>query len=245
MKHVLFVGVFSLMTACGLDNQDINPAEVSTHQVNGCGITSIKEDNSGFRFHCGLKGSDLKSIKDVSTTKFKKEQSCLIYYSENGQPSLIDCKEKPKTLDSFIARGATLHGDWECEGLDGYGGYSRKKNSPLRLYENGEFELKILAKEGSDSIWFINESIITGKYVLDITNKIVFTPKKWSNGLIEKAGLTIASAPEFMITKPLMLTVTTLTNEKLEGISRWVNSSNEIVSSVSCISTSQNVDNAD
>jgi hypothetical protein len=243
MKNILFAGLFITMSACSFDNQEINSAEVATGLINGCGITSIKEDSSGFRFHCGLKGSDLNAIEDVSAITFKKNQLCQISYSENGQPKLIDCKEKPENLDSFIARGATLFGDWECKGLDGYGGYSRYSHeeniSPLKLNENGEFELTILAKEGTDSIWYIKDSIITGKYVLDITNRIIFTPKTWSNVLIEKAGLTMTSAPNFMLVKPLELTVDNLTDENLEGESRWVSSKNEIVSSVSCITKSK------
>lgn len=205
---------------CG-DSKDIvsNP---NPHQLNSCGVTSVHHEGSGFTFRCGLtdKPKGHKAV-DVETKAFSEQQLCDVRYNQNGVPEYFSCKEVPESIDSFIAKGATVQGDWSCTGLDGFGGYSKENKSRFILRENGEFEVHITAKDQTDSVWHLADSIISGSYVRDTTNKLVLEPMSWESDLIKASKLSFDDAPQFMLVKPLRIDVSKLTNQSLVGTGRW------------------------
>lgn len=215
-----------LVLGCGEKEQ----SAINQNQLDGCGITGVSDENSSFTFRCGL-NDDPQSHKAINVERksFSKQQICNVSYSQSGVPEYFYCKDVPKTIDSFIAKGASLQGAWSCIGLDNSGNYSNKDKSRLLLKDNGVFEVHITAKKNTASVWFLTDSIISGNYTRDTTNKLRLEPNSWWSTLIEESGLAFEDAPKFMLVKPFEIEISNLTNSNLEGDGRWENDRSRIV----------------
>ena len=210
------IAAISLLPLAILGCGEAEKTTDTRNQLNNCGITSVTNEDSGFTFRCGL-----DKAFNVENIQLSRQQVCDVYYNEIGVPERFSCKELPETIDSFIAKGASLLGEWRCEGLDGFGGYIRGNESRFLLKENSEFEVHLTAKDDTDSVWFLTDSIISGTYMRDDTNKLVLEPNSWESDLITASNLTFKEAPSFMLVKPLHIEISDLTNDNLKGIGRW------------------------
>ena len=199
--------------------------------LDNCSITN--QSNDTFTFRCGLNDA-------VSSVAYQNK--CNVYYSDNGQPNRFDCEELPETIESYTFKGATLQTEWDCKGLDGYGGYQNfeddiTKHSRLVFDHNGKFNLYLKGKENSSDIWHFPDSIISGDYGQNDTNGLILIPTAWNSYLLDATKFEFKDAPYFMLVKPLNIDITNLSASKLEGVAKWVdNKSNHRgnIGQVSC-----------
>jgi hypothetical protein len=208
--------------------------EVDTHlnvPLKNCGITGFGD---GFVFYCGLADIHLPIIKDVADVPFEKEQLCDVHYAPTGQPTQFNCRDIPVKFDEYLEKGLTFHGDWVCTGLDGFGGYDHIKLSNLTFNENGMFEVELLSKLNTDSVWYVKDSILKGTYTVDAINKIRLAPETWGNELINMASPTRKDALQFMLASPTLLEITSLSESGLAARLRLERTDDILFRRVSC-----------
>ncbi len=189
------------------EHQESEDSQVKAQ--NNCGIVNSDPIDEGFWFRCGSE-ENLLSIDNVENKSYKKEQICDVYYSDNGQPKQFNCVDKPTEFSTYFAQNLSFYGHWSCTGLDGHGGYDQKKLSTLNLSEDGTFSIALTAKETTDNIWFVADSLISGDYSANTTNKLRLDPQTWESNVINQTNLTISDAPKFMIVSPSYFAIKTL-----------------------------------
>ncbi len=216
MKNKLIIlSLAILLGGCGQD-KDIDNSSFR------CGIVS--QDKGSFSYRCTDSDKIFSKIPLEHPTKEK--QVCEVDFRNDGQLNYLKCSEMVEPISTYISNGAKLESDWQCTGLDGYGGYLRNNISQLSLSENGTYQIHISGKENSDSVWFVTNSIISGSFQINNPNILLLTPKEWRSNVINSSGLTLESAPKFMMVKEVEIKITNLTKTELHGKSTFTTSNN-------------------
>jgi len=216
MKHnLLILSIVIVLGGCGQE-QGQEQAQVNAAPSTICGVTSHKSDGS-FSYNCGLSVNDKIVTNETLKNVVKGKQVCEVDFRDNGQLNYLHCSEMAEPISSYISKGAKLEAVWQCTGLDGFGGYDNEKLSELTLNENGTYQIHISGKEKSDSVWFVTDSIISGHFQINDLNGLLLTPKEWRNDVIDAAGLSLDSAPKFMLVTPVKIKIKNLTRTELYG----------------------------
>lgn len=181
----------------------------------GCGVTSLDKDNNGFVFRCDADANSDEFITDFSALALSESQMCNIVYDQKGQPKQFKCHEMPTTFDKYFAQGISLNGRWQCKGLDNYNNQTHV--SLLTLHSDGRYNIAITGKSNSESIWFAGNSEIEGMVTQNNTHKLRLAPTQWTGDIIDKTQLTLKDAPTSMLASPLVLSITSLTEQALKA----------------------------
>lgn len=217
MRKTLTIVLAIAISGCGQEEQA--PNENTLHN---CGVTHYDSTDQSFRFNCGMSDEDTDLIQDLALVTLPKKMTCDVAVSQSGQPEYLNCTKTPENIDSFIARGATLDANWACSGLDGYGGYTDDEASHLVLTKDGTFQLLLDAKQNSDSVWYVSDSVISGDYDINSSNGLILMPNNWDSKVISASGLILSDAPKFMLVKPLLINIRELTSTTLKGMGEWL-----------------------
>jgi hypothetical protein len=188
--------------------------------INNCGITQA-EDNSEFWFSCGLSEENLAIVEDTSQFSFKEKQLCDVSFDDNNQPKQFRCKERPIEFDQYLEKGFSIQGEWTCSGLDGFGGYRSENLSRLSIHDNGTYNILLSSKAGTDSVWFVSDSVIAGTYTTDSINNIRLSPINWTSPVIDKTKLKLTDAPKFMMVKPVIMSIKSLSQDSFSASSQF------------------------
>jgi hypothetical protein len=249
MRFILPLIIAIILSGCNQDNERTTSDEdMETFEPVRFAITYYNEYDKSFTAQVVKnKYANLDDIVKLPTEPLAEKQLCLVEYSKNdGHPEVFSCSEPPIPLDSFIAKGATLEKEWYCDGLDGFGGrYHTKhdKESLLKINSDGTYAITHSAKKGSDYIWHIAATTVSGKwYSTSYNNQLKLNPVSITSKVIDAANAKMEDASYFLVLKETF-EIDLLTDTEMSGITRFnsglnANSRDESIP-FSCHSTSQ------
>lgn len=190
----------------------------TTNIAPNCGLVNASSGDDEYHFKCGLTTKELATSPDIDDLSLSSERKCRIEINEEGLVDSLYCK---KEIDDTVLTGvdnSALFGFWSCLGLDGFGGASENHTSLLNIFSDKTFQIKLFAKENSDSIWHVSDSVINGTYQPGKNDEFTFTPLEWVSDVIIASALTIKNAPKYMPIEKYTFKVNTLQDNKLDAV---------------------------
>lgn len=170
----------------------------TTDVVPNCGLINADSDDNEYHFKCGLKPKEMAPFPEMDNSILKSVERCRVELTTDGFIDSIYCKKEARSTAKIDIEEPIFYGSWLCAGLDGFGGVSENYLAKLNVFHNGTFNINLSAKENTDSVWHVKESVISGKHNHGNDNEIIFTPELWTNDLINASGLTLNDAPKYM-----------------------------------------------
>lgn len=194
-----------LLTACMDDTQEAPNPNVMTN----CGIIGYTESTESFSFHCNLSEQGLELVKDMSNFNLDKNQTCEVYFGSNGQPSRFSCHKEAVDVSSYLDANNLYDAEWSCEGLYG-------DKSIYRFKNDGNFEIDMPREPESDSVWYIQDSLISGRYKYDSKNTITLQPDSWVNEVVKVSGIKFEEAPSYL-RSPITFEILNINTDSFSG----------------------------
>ena len=170
----------------------------TTDVVPNCGLVNAYSEGNEYHFKCGLKPKEMATFPEMDDSILKSAESCRVKLNTDGFIDSVYCKKEERGTNEIDLEEPLFYGSWLCSGLDGFGGVSENYLSELNVFHDGTFNINLSAKENTDSVWHVKDSIISGKHNHGNDNEIIFTPESWTNDLIDVSGLTLNEAPKYM-----------------------------------------------
>lgn len=201
-----------------------------------CGITKRNDDQGTIKYKCDLTLDQVKNNPhSFDEYRIDEGQKCRIKFDDKGEIEEAYCTQVTSKLKELDPTKTSLFKNWQCKGIDGFGGRYTDEDSPEKISrvefkKSGDFEITYSKKTaGTDSVWLVTDTNVKGSFNIESGGKISMYPTSVSNPIIDELdGYNLEDMPKIYLKEPIIINVEMITKKSLIAEFKYIGSVNRL-----------------